>query len=374
MRMRAGKLGGLMLLGAATLAANPASAGKAAGGRVAGDKQAQSPKSASSRDPAQTPQDEPHDKQDKPKYQPIIGPQKVDLGHGLEIDLPESFLFLEHVQAGKLMETLGNFENQNLLGVIAQPESSWMVTIRYVEDGYVKDDEAEKMDADEILKAIKEGTDEANKERETKGFKALHVMGWSEPPRYARDHHHLVWGVRVKSDDDPEEAVNFNTRVLGRAGFASLNLVDSASKIEASKPAAATLLAATHYKPGSRYEDFDSKKDKVAEYGLAALVLGGAGAVALKLVKVGLIAKFAGKILALLIALKKAIILVIVAIFAFFKRVLGLGKKDAPAGAVASPVVSVESPSIQSPAGESPAASAVEQHPGEGDPGGKNPA
>ena len=356
MRMRAGQLVGLILFGAAILAATPASAGKAAGGK------ARSPKSAPSDDPAGGPQD-------KPKYQPIVGPQKVDLGHGLEIDLPESFLYLEPVQAAKLMESLGNLGNQNLLGVIAQPDSSWMVTIRYVEDGYVKDDEAEKMDADEILKTIREGTDEANKEREAKGFKALHVMGWSEPPRYVRNVHNLVWGIRGKSDEDPEEVVNFNTRVLGRAGFASLNLIDGASKIEGSKPAVAQLLAATHYKPGSRYEDFDSKKDKVAEYGLAALVVGGAGAVALKLVKVGLIAKFGGKILALLIALKKGIILVLIAIFTFFKRILGFGKKTAPAGAVASPQVSVPSPPL-----ESPGTSAVEQHSGEGDPGGKNPA
>jgi len=367
MRMRVGQLVGLMLFGAVMLAANPASAGKAAGGKPAGNKQAQSPKAAPSDEPA-------GEAQDKPKYQPIVGPKKVDLGHGLEIDLPASFLYLEPAQAKKLMESLGNLNNENLLGVIAQPDSSWLVTVRYVEDGYVKDDEAEKMDADEILKAIREGTDEANKEREAKGFKALHVMGWSEPPRYARDVHHLIWGIRGKSEEDPEEVVNFNTRVLGRAGFASLNLIDGASKIEASKPAVATLLAATHYKPGSRYQDFDSKKDKVAEYGLAALVVGGAGAVALKLVKVGLIAKFAGKILALLIALKKAMILVIVAIFAFFKRLLGLGKKKEPAVAVASPQVSVPDPPLQSSPGESPAASAVEQHAGEGDPGGKNPA
>ena len=30
-------------------------------------------------------------------------------------------------------------------------------------EGYVKDDEAEKLDADEILKLIREGTEEANK-------------------------------------------------------------------------------------------------------------------------------------------------------------------------------------------------------------------
>ncbi|UUZ82486.1 DUF2167 domain-containing protein [Paenibacillus sp. P26] len=41
-------------------------------------------------------------------------------------------------------------------------------------------------------------------------------------------------------------------------------------------------------KTGQRYEDFDSTKDKVSEYGLTALILGGAGLAVAK--KVGLLA------------------------------------------------------------------------------------
>lgn len=308
------------------------------------------------------------------KFKPVVGPKKVDLGHQLEIDLPEGFLYLDPAQAAKFMESLGNLGNHDLLGVVAQPESSWIVTIRFTEDGYVKDDEAEKMDAEEILKAIREGTDEANQERAKKGFKALHVVGWSEPPRYARDRHHLIWGIRGQSEEQgAEEVVNFNTRVLGRAGFASLNLIDGAGNIEASKPSVAKLLAAIHYQPGARYEDFDSKKDKVAEYGLAALVVGGAGAAALKLVKIGLLAKFGGKLVALLIAFKKGIILLFIAAFAFIKRIFkGGGKKAAGAGSVAvtAPDLSVASPPLEARADGSP----VEEHPAEGDPGGKKPA
>jgi uncharacterized membrane-anchored protein len=305
-----------------------------------------------------------------PKYKTIAGPQKVDAGHDVMIDLPTGYLFLDAPQAKQFMEKLGNLHNENLLGILAQPDSSWVVTVRFTEDGYVKDDEAEKMDADEILKTIREGTDAANEERVQRGFKAMHVIGWSEPPRYQRDVHHLVWGIRGQSDGESEEVINFNTRVLGRKGFVSLNLIDGAHAIEASKPAAAKLLEATTFKAGSRYQDFNSKTDKVAEYGLAALVVGGSGAVALKLVKVGLLAKFGGKLIALLVALKKGIVLVLLAIAGFFKKLFGR-KKEPTAGLAVNPNLAVPNPAAPPSAVVGPPASGPEQGPTEGGPGGQ---
>ncbi len=128
---------------------------------------------------------------------------------------------------------------------------------------------------------------------------------WEEAPRYDRAAHHLVWALNATSDDGA--SVNYNTRVLGRHGYVALTLLTSPQSLAANKSEAATLLAATRYRAGSRYEDFDEKKgDKMAEYGLAGLVLGGAGLGAAKLVKVGLLAKFGKGLLALLIAGKKA--------------------------------------------------------------------
>jgi uncharacterized membrane-anchored protein len=68
--------------------------------------------------------------------------------------------------------------------------------------------------------------------------------------------------------------VNYNTYALGREGYFSLNLVTALNDLPKDKPAAAELLAALQYDDGKRYADFNSKTDKVAEYGLAALVLG----------------------------------------------------------------------------------------------------
>jgi len=264
---------------------------------------------------------------DKPHYHPVEGPNHISLGHELSLELPAGFYFLAKKDADEMMRRFGNQDDPSLLGVVLKPDSSWIVTVSYDAEGYIKDEDGEKLDADEILSAIREGTEEGNKYRVEHGFKPMHVDGWSEPPRYERKAHHLVWGV--KGSDADGTSINFNTRVLGRHGYASLNLIDDPDKIAQSKLEAATLLGVTHFDSGARYEDFNEKSDKVAEYGLAALVAGGAGAAALKLAKVGLLAKFGGKLLALLIAGKKAVVAAFIALGAWAKKLFG--KKTPPA-------------------------------------------
>jgi uncharacterized membrane-anchored protein len=101
------------------------------------------------------------------------------------------------------------------------------------------------------------------------------VTGWSEPPQYDRALHRLVWALRARSDDG--DSVNFNTRVLGRKGIVSLDLVCDPAELAVDKPEVAALLQGTAFRSGARYEDFDSKMDPIAQYGLSGSILAGAG-------------------------------------------------------------------------------------------------
>jgi uncharacterized membrane-anchored protein len=249
------------------------------------------------------------------------GPRQIALGHALTLALPEGFGFLPRDPAVKWMERQGNLSNDDLLGVVAQRDSDWLIVLAYEDDGHVPDDEAGKLDADAILAELRDGTEEANRARAEKGFPPLQVVGWTEPPRYEPAAHRLVWGVEARGEGGP--VVNFKTRVLGRRGFASLNLVGSTEGVAQGKPAAEQLLAATRFEPGAGYADFEAGKDQVAEYGLSALVAGGAGAAALKAVKVGLLAKFGAKLLAVAVAAKKAVLAAVVALWALLRRRLG---------------------------------------------------
>ena len=256
------------------------------------------------------------------------GPKPIDLGHGVKLDLPEGNAFLAQPDAGKLMEKMGNLHNDDMLGLVVSTKETdeYVVTIQFEDAGHIKDDES--LDSKELLDSIREGEEEYNAERKKLGFNAIHAAGWDEEPHYDKQKHQLIWGLLVESSDGG--SINYNTRILGRTGFVSLNLLTDKQHLAEYKPAGALLLSKTAFVPDKRYEAFNSSTDKVAEYGLTGLVLGGAGLGLAKLVKIGLLAKFGKGLIALLIAGKKAIVAAVVAAGAAIKS-LFKKKKDATA-------------------------------------------
>jgi uncharacterized membrane-anchored protein len=256
------------------------------------------------------------------------GPLKQDLGHQVTLDLPSGFAYLGLPEAAKLMEKNGNLYNDNLLGLVVSTadEDDYFVTLRYDDDGHVKDDE--EVDGKELLKSIQEGEDEYNEERKKHGFPAIHADSWFSDPSYDKAKHQLVWGLVVK--DSEGESLNYNTRILGRTGYVSLNLVTDRAHLAHDKAAGATLLGVTTFTKGAAYEDFNEKSDKVAEYGLTGLVLGGVGLGLAKAAKIGLLAKFGKVIIAGLIAGKKLIAVGIAGAAMWLKKLFG--KKAPEAG------------------------------------------
>jgi uncharacterized membrane-anchored protein len=178
------------------------------------------------------------------------------------------------------------------------------------------DDDRDKLDANALLKSIQDSTEESNKERSKHGWLAYHVSGWYKPPFYDTSTRNLTWAIQGFSDgqDKQETSVNYSTRLLGRRGTMNIDLVLDPPLVSSVVPKFDTLLSGFSFLPGSSYTEFRAG-DKVAEYGLATLVAGGATAIA---AKTGLLAKFWKLIVAaiggLLAFLKRA--------WNYFKRVL----------------------------------------------------
>jgi uncharacterized membrane-anchored protein len=145
------------------------------------------------------------------------------------------------------------------------------------------------------------------------------VTGWFEKPHYDAKSHNLVWAIEAKGEVDTDRSVNYDVRLLGRKGYISATLVTDPSALQADLPHVQTLLSGFSFQDGKRYADFVSG-DKVAEYGLTALIAGGAAAGAAKL---GLFA-YLGKLFA---KGGKFIILGLAALGAGLKKMFG-GKKE----------------------------------------------
>lgn len=250
-----------------------------------------------------------------------VGPTTVQFRDQASLQLPAGYVYIPVKEAKALMDMMGNQTDDRFLGLILpDSQASWLVTLDYEPAGYIKDDDAKHWDADELLQSLKDGTEAANEHREQMGIAPIEVTRWVQVPAYEASTHRLIWAAeaRDKGGADQDPTINYNTYVLGREGYISLNLITAASAIETDKKTAHELLSATDFNPGKRYADFDSSTDKVAAYGLAALV----GGLAAK--KLGLLAVIG----AFLLKFAKVIFVAIVAgggaIAKFFKS-----KKDA---------------------------------------------
>jgi uncharacterized membrane-anchored protein len=228
------------------------------------------------------------------------GPATITLRDQAQINLPEGYSFIPPKEGAVLMSTMGNQTDENFLGLIfPQSEAEWFVTVDFDPAGYIKDDDAKDWDADELLQNLKDGTEAANEHRESIGVTPIEVTRWIEKPTYEASTHRLVWSAEIKDKGSSGEdaGINYNTYVLGRDGYVSLNLVTSVAEVEAHKPAAQELLAAVNFNEGKRYGDFNASTDKVAAYGLAALVGGLAAKKLGLLATLGVLAVKFGKVI-----------------------------------------------------------------------------
>jgi len=261
------------------------------------------------------------------------GPANIPLLDQADLQLPADYFYVPTEAGMRIMRAFGNRVNPQIFNglIVGTHEGdNWMVVVTFVKEGYVKDGDAKEWNPDELLTTLREGTEEANKDRAANGFPEMQILGWIEKPTYDAQTHRLVWSLSYKNKGTSDEAnrgVNYNTYALGRDGYFSLNLLTNQASIEAQKPIARTLLSALTYKPGKRYEDFNESTDHVAAYGLAALV----GVVAAK--KLGLLA-LGGLFLlkfAKLFAIAAAGISVAVAKFFGFRKKQKQAASSAPA-------------------------------------------
>jgi uncharacterized membrane-anchored protein len=247
------------------------------------------------------------------------GPADANVGEYAKVKVPEGFMFTGGEGTRKLLEAMGNPTNGDELGFLSPTNLSWFVVFEFSDVGYVKDDDKDKLDAKELLSVIKRGTEAGNKARKKMGSAPMKIIGWEVPPRYNDETKNLEWAIRAESEGEP--VVNYNTRLLGREGVMEAALVIDPDKLQATLPTFQSLLAGYSYQSGHKYAEY-KQGDKLAKYGLAALITGAGAAVA---VKTGLMAS-------IILFFKKGaklIIVAVVAVGAFLKKlVFGRGRDE----------------------------------------------
>jgi uncharacterized membrane-anchored protein len=244
------------------------------------------------------------------------GPCTVNLGTIAELEVPRGYRFTDREGARLWDELNQNPPDEQSVGVLVPDEVRWALSFSYSDIGYVPDDEKDNLDADALLRSLQQGTEQGNVYRRQHGWSELHIVGWEHKPAYDALTHNLVWAIRARSDEGSvnEDGVNYDTRILGRGGVMSVKLIDSPEAFESTIPVVKGILTGFRFKPGQTYAEW-RKGDRVAAFGLGALILGGGAAVA---AKTGLLAKLG----ALILKTWKLVAVGFVAFFAWLKRTL----------------------------------------------------
>lgn len=206
-----------------------------------------------------------------------VGPTEGRIGSIATIKVSEGQGFLDAQNTKRFLELNQNPPRENHYTLVA-PDSGWFAVFSFDESGYVKDDE--KLDPEALLKSIQQTDKAGNEQRRRMGMPELHTVGWHVPPHYDVATRRLEWGLRLQAANG-SQVVNYTIRILGRRGVMRATLVSEPGTLDRDIAQFKQSLGAYSFRPGERYAEFRAG-DRVAEYGLAALVLGGAAVVATK--------------------------------------------------------------------------------------------
>jgi uncharacterized membrane-anchored protein len=253
----------------------------------------------------------------------IMLPNKVASLH-----LRSDYRYLDPKETEKLLVAWGNPPDsaRDTEGAVVPAavdpfqEGGWIVVLSYIDDGHVDDSDARKIDYKDLMADMKKSTEESNGERKKAGYGTVKLVGWATEPRYDGSAHKMYWAKELDFGG-PQHTLNYDVRVLGREGVLSMNAVGQMDQLSSIRSDMTSLLGQADFNKGYRYEEYTKGSDKLAAYGLGALVAGGVAA------KLGLFAKFA----AILIAAKKIIIAGVIAVGGVVAKWFK-GKKEPAAG------------------------------------------
>lgn len=207
---------------------------------------------------------------------------KIKLPDGtIELNVPAGFKFLDAAQAQKVLsEYWGNPPNKDVLGMIfpdqggPMTEGSYAFVVTFDPIGYVKDDDADKMDYDDLLKDLREGEKAANEERKKEGYEPIHLIGWASSPYYDKENKILHWAKELQFGDAKDHTLNYNVRILGRKGVLVLNAVATMKELNVVKADIPKVVHIANFTSGNTHKDFDPDVDEVAAWTIGGLVAG----------------------------------------------------------------------------------------------------
>ncbi len=195
--------------------------------------------------------------------------------------VPAGFKFLDEKQAKNVVSDIwGNPQDDDIVGILfpekSDPleEGSFAFVISYDEMGFVKDEDADKINYDDLLKEMQSGESEVNAMRAKQNFPSIHLVKWAANPFYDKEKKALHWAKELQFGEQKGHTLNYDIRVLGRKGILSFNAIGNIDVLEQVKPVINSVISGATFSEGNRYSDFNPSLDKVAGLTVGGLVAG----------------------------------------------------------------------------------------------------
>lgn len=229
------------------------------------------------------------------------------------ISLPEGYKVITGESAKKSRELLGEFNKTSTEAIIHDTNFQNRILFEYHDSGHVSLDDWKDLDPKVLLESFIQNTEEANVERQSKGFETLQVLGWVQEPVLDKETNTVFWAIKGKVTNESTPLVNAVALKLSRCGYERICWVTTLDSFKPFDGHLDIMLRSHSFNEGARYSDYKSG-DKLAGYGIAALVAATVGG---KIVKAGW----------LILLFKKVGGLIVAGIIIFFNKIKGLFKK-----------------------------------------------
>lgn len=234
-------------------------------------------------------------------------------GSGAWIDVPTDMTLIGHYDTRRLLELYwGNSTDSLVLGALVPtadtllPQATVAYIIYYDAAGYVSDDDAADINADNLMEEMRLNATALNDTLVPLGYPKQEIVEWAKEPEYDKERKMLRWArhLRFSAHDDEtgedyvNEVVNYDVRILGRRGYVEIKAIASLDDAAKAISTGDRLSESVHFEKGLRYEDYDADTDATSEWGLGGLVAGTVLAKTGILGKIGLFLLKAWKIIA----------------------------------------------------------------------------
>jgi uncharacterized membrane-anchored protein len=208
----------------------------------------------------------------------VKGPAKIVMKEQASFDLPKDYLFVPDKSAYVLLNEIDVANpSSEIMGLIFPgKEELGYILFEYYPVGHINDNDFKNVNSAQLLTQMKNTLESQNSERRANRNPAIRVIDWLDKPDYAPTANRLTWSVLTEEQQSNSggQGVNYGTVLLGRKGYFHVLLVTNAESFKIRRPEIATLLSTFKFNQGSRYTDFNSTSDSVANCSLDALLSG----------------------------------------------------------------------------------------------------